>query len=91
MPDEKLRARVRALLAEHCGTSEASLNDRSNPQNTPGWDSAANLNFVAAIEDEFDVTIATRDAIRLRSLGDFTAYLEAHTQAGNAARGAAGR
>jgi acyl carrier protein len=79
------------LLAEHCGAPEASLNDRSTPHNTPGWDSAANLNFVAALEDEFGVIIATRDAIRLRSLGDLTAYLEAHTQGGWAARGAAGR
>jgi acyl carrier protein len=88
MPDEKIRGRVRALLAEHCGAPEASLNDHSTPQNTPGWDSAANLNFVAAIEDEFGVTIATRDAIRLRSLGDFAAYLEAHADA-SGERGAA--
>ena len=89
MADDTIRRRLRAMLAEHTGASEAALSDRSTPQNTEGWDSAANLNFVAAIEEEFGVTIATRDAIKLRSLGDFSAYLEARASEGQASRSAA--
>jgi acyl carrier protein len=78
MGKDPIRNRLRALLAEQVGLPEASLADQSTPQNTPGWDSAANLNFVAALEEEFGVTVATRDAVRLRSLGDFAVYVEAH-------------
>jgi len=78
MPDERIAGRVRALLAYYSGASEDSLRSDSTPQNTQGWDSAANLYLVAAIEEEFGVTIATRDAIKLQSVGALAAYLETH-------------
>jgi acyl carrier protein len=77
MPANLIAKRLGELLAFYSGASEASLGPASAPQNTPGWDSAANLNFVAAIEEEFGVTIATRDVIKLRTLGDFVTYLAA--------------
>jgi|HubBroStandDraft_1064217.scaffolds.fasta_scaffold300259_2 acyl carrier protein len=79
MPEEKIR-RLRELLAYHSGAPEESLGPDSTPQNTHGWDSVANLGLMAAIEDEFQVTIATRDVLRLKSLGDIAAYLEAQPQ-----------
>lgn len=81
MPDNLIAKRLGELLAFYSGASEASLGPASTPQNTPGWDSAANLNFVAAIEEEFAVTIATRDVIKLRTLGDFATYLAARESA----------
>jgi acyl carrier protein len=71
--------RLIELLAHHAGTSETSLSLDASPLNTPGWDSAANLGLIAAVEEEFGVTIATMDAIKLRSLRDIAAYLEAHS------------
>ena len=44
--------------------------------NTPGWDSVANLGLMCAIEDEYGITVATRDVMRLRTLGDIAAYVE---------------
>lgn len=82
MPATDIAKRLRELLAFYSGASEGSLGAASTPQNTPGWDSAANLNFIAAIEDEFSVTIATRDVIKLRTLGDFVTYLTARESPG---------
>lgn len=82
MPDEKIARRIRELLAYHSGTPEATLQSDSTAKNTEGWDSLANLNLMAAIEEEFGVTIATRDVIKLRSLGDIAAYVEANAVAG---------
>lgn len=69
--------RLAELLSFYSGAPEASLGAASSPQNTQGWDSAANLNFIAAIEEEYSVTIPTRDVVKLRTLGDFAAYLAA--------------
>lgn len=82
MADETIARRLRELLAYHSGVPEATLQGDSSPKNTEGWDSVANLNLMAAIEDEFGVTIATRDVIKLKSLGDITAYVEANALAG---------
>lgn len=82
MADETIARRLRELLAYHSGAPEATLQGDSSSKNTEGWDSVANLNLMAAIEEEFGVTIATRDVIKLRSLGDITAYVEANAMAG---------
>jgi len=76
MADATLSSRLRALLAQHSGAPVSTLGPGSTPQNTEGWDSVANLSLMESIEDEFQVTIATRDAMAMRSLGDIEAYLE---------------
>jgi acyl carrier protein len=79
MPDERIIRRLRALLAYHSGAPEASLNAESTPQNTGGWDSLANLNLMAALEQEFCITIETDDLMKMRSLGEIEAYLNAYS------------
>jgi len=80
MPDEEIANRLRELLANFSGAPEDSLGADSTPKNTKGWDSAANLYLMAAVEDEFGVTIGTRDAMTLQSLAAIAAYLEARTR-----------
>jgi acyl carrier protein len=82
MSAETIAQRLCELLAYYSGASAAALGPTSTPQNTPGWDSAANLNFIAAVEEEFAVTIATRDALRLRTLGAFVEYIAAREISG---------
>jgi acyl carrier protein len=82
MPNEFIARRLRELLAYHSGAPEVSLRTDSTPQNTEGWDSLANLNLMAAIEDEFGVTVATRDVVKLRTLGDIAAYVEENAVTG---------
>ncbi len=67
MPDETIARRLREPRAYHSGAPESLLRSNSTPQNTEGWDSLANLNLMAAIEEEFGITVATRDRLRLRS------------------------
>jgi acyl carrier protein len=84
MQHDSIARRLRELLAYHSGAAEESLGASSTPQNTNGWDSVANLGFMAAIEEEFNLTIATRDVISLRSLGDIASYLEARVSSKDA-------
>jgi acyl carrier protein len=78
MVDPVIWERVRAMLSYYSGAPEAGLDAGSSPQNTPGWDSVANLGLMGAIEDEFGITVATRDVMRLRTLGDIAAYVVAN-------------
>lgn len=90
-PAEAIPKRLRELLSFYSGAPESALGPASTPHNTPGWDSAANLNFIASIEEEFALTIPTRDVIRLRTLGDFEAYVLASAGAGTGADAATER
>jgi acyl carrier protein len=81
MSDPAIARRLIELLAHHSGAPEGSLSLDASPENTPGWDSAANLGMIAAVEEEFNVTVAARDAMTFKSLRDIAAYLESN--AGN--------
>jgi acyl carrier protein len=78
MADEAVAQRVRELLAFYSGAPETTLRPDSTPQNTEGWDSLANLNLMAALESEYGLTIATRDVLKLRSLGAIAEYVQAN-------------
>ena len=82
MSNELIAQRVRELLAYHSGAAEGSLQTGSSAQNTDGWDSLANLNLMAALEDEYGLTLATRDVVKLRTLGDIISYVEANAAPG---------
>ncbi len=81
MADPAILNRVRGLVSYYSGAPEQGLTAESSPRNTAGWDSVANLGIMSAIEDEFAVTVATRDVIKLRTLGDIAAYVEANANA----------
>ncbi len=82
MPDDAIVRRLCALLAQVSGTPEDSLGAASTAQNTDGWDSFANLSLMASVEEEYGVTFAIGDVIKLKSLGDIASYLEANAPAG---------
>lgn len=81
MADAAIADRLRELLSFYSGAPEATLRPDSTPQNTEGWDSLANLNLMAALESEYGLTIATRDVLKLRSLGDIGEYVQANIAA----------
>lgn len=65
-----ISARLVVLLSEITGTPPERLTALSTPKNTPGWDSVANLSFIGAVEEEFDLTISTAQALQLETLAD---------------------
>ena len=75
--NDRLIQRLAGLLSDVCGAPIGSLGPQSAPGVTPGWDSVANLGFIAAVEDEFGVTIGTSEALRVKSLGDMASLLAA--------------
>jgi acyl carrier protein len=55
-------------FAEGLGLSADVLDEESSPDNVEEWDSLAAMNLVALIEDTFDVSLSTRDIMKMRTI-----------------------
>ena len=75
MSPDALDAKLASLLADVIGTSLESVGADASQSTVPEWDSVANLGFIAAVEDEFGVSILTAEAMQLHSLADMSALL----------------
>jgi len=53
-----------------------SIGDATSPENTPAWDSLANMLLIAGIEETFELELATEEIERLTSVGRVRALLE---------------
>ena len=74
LPDA-LDAKLTSLLADVIGASPESVRPDASQSTTPEWDSVSNLSFIAAVEDEFGISILTAEAMQLHSLADMSALL----------------
>jgi len=63
------------LLADVIGSSREGLQPNASQANTPGWDSLTSLGFIAAVEEEFHVSILTAEAMQIRSVKDMEELL----------------
>ncbi len=57
------------LFAEALELDAADLSDTTAPENTPEWDSLKAMEIVGLLEDEFDLSLSTRDIMKMRSIG----------------------
>lgn len=63
-----LRAQIFSLAAEVFQVAPHTLQDRSGPSNTPGWDSLAHINFVIGLETLFNTRLSPSDVVHMESL-----------------------
>jgi acyl carrier protein len=63
------------LIGKVLGVDPANLNDESNAQNTPKWDSLRHIEVVFAIENAFHVRFTMPEIAGLRKLGDIRQLL----------------
>ncbi len=57
------------LFGETLNVGSESLNDETSPDNTSAWNSLKAMELVAIIEDTFDVTLSTREIMKMRTIG----------------------
>ncbi|MEM9200692.1 MAG: acyl carrier protein [Actinomycetota bacterium] len=57
------------VFAQGLSLDAATLDDETSPDNTEAWDSLAAMELVTLIEDNFDVSLSTRDIMKMRSIG----------------------
>ncbi len=65
------------IIGKVLGVDAATLNDESNAQNTPKWDSLRHIEVVFAIENAFHVRFTMPEIAGLRKLGDIRQLLAA--------------
>jgi acyl carrier protein len=65
------------LIGKVLGVDGGLLNDESNAQNTPKWDSLRHIEVVFAIENAFHVRFTMPEIAGLRKLGDIRKLLAA--------------
>ncbi len=63
------------LIGKVLGVDATKLNDESNAQNTPKWDSLRHIEVVFAIENAFHVRFTMPEIAGLRKLGDIRQLL----------------
>jgi len=77
-----LLERLAGLLADVCGAPVSSLGPEAAPGVTPGWDSYATLNLIAAVEEELGVAITTPESMAIKTLDDIVRLVAAKRGAG---------
>jgi acyl carrier protein len=70
------------IFAEGLGLSAETLSEESSPETVEEWDSLAAMNLVTLIEDSFEVSLSTRDIMKMRSIGLARGVLKAKGVAG---------
>ena len=63
------------LIGKVLGVDPSQLNEESNAQNTPKWDSLRHIEVVFAMENAFHVRFTMPEISGLRKLGDIRKLL----------------
>ena len=64
-----LHRRIVDLAAEVFEMAPTDLDETSSPETVDNWDSYAGMEFVLALEQEFDLRLRTADILRIQSVG----------------------
>jgi acyl carrier protein len=57
------------LFAEVLEIDPAELHDDSSPDTVQQWDSLAAMKLVSAIEEKFNVTLSTKEIVKMSTIG----------------------
>ena len=67
--------RLYHVIATVLDVDPAALNEESNAQNTPNWDSLRHIEVIFAVESAFHVRLTMPEIMGLRQLGDIRRIL----------------
>ncbi|MFQ5717603.1 MAG: acyl carrier protein [Nitrospinales bacterium] len=63
-----MEAKLRDILANAIDVEPDELTDESSPDTMPEWDSFAHLNMVAALEQEYGISLTLEEVIEMQTL-----------------------
>lgn len=66
---------VKEVMAVVLNIDAASVDDSTSMDNTPGWDSANQINLVLALEEEFSVSFEVAELEMMSSYYDIVSVL----------------
>ena len=77
---ENIEQRVRKIVAEQLGVSEADIKNESSFVNDLGEDSLDTVELVMALEDEFECEIPDEDAEKITTVQQAIDYVTANVK-----------
>ena len=78
MSTEEVFERVKKIIVEQLGATEASVTMEASFIDDLGADSLDIVELVMALEEEFDIEIPDADAEKVVSVGDVVDYIKDH-------------
>ncbi len=75
---ENIEQRVKKIVAEQLGVSEADVKNESSFVNDLGADSLDTVELVMALEEEFECEIPDEEAEKITTVQQATDYIQAH-------------
>ena len=69
-------AKLTTVFHETFNDDTITLNDLMTADDVEGWDSLTHINLIIAVEHAFAVRLTTREAGRLKNVGDLINVLE---------------
>ena len=80
MNTDEIFEKVKAIIVEQLGVSEASVETESSFIDDLGADSLDIVELVMALEEEFDIEIPDSDAEKVVTVGDVVEYIKENVQ-----------
>ena len=77
---ENIEPRVKKIVAEQLGVSEADVKSESSFVNDLGADSLDTVELVMALEEEFECEIPDEDAEKITTVQQAVDYVKAHVK-----------
>jgi acyl carrier protein len=69
--------RLKRVILKELELDEFPLDDATTADQVPGWDSLSHVRVISAVEADFGVRFKTMEVLRLRSVGDLQALVDA--------------
>ena len=74
-----IAARLTEIFQETFNDDTIALHDAMTADDVAGWDSLTHINLIIAVEQAFAMRLTTREASRLKNVGDLIDVLERKT------------
>ncbi len=78
MSDKNIEAKVKQIIADQLGVTDAEIKMESSFIEDLGADSLDIVELVMAMEEEFEVEIPDEEAENIKSVGDAINYINTH-------------
>jgi acyl carrier protein len=75
MSDDEIMAKVTEIIQDIFENLDMSVTPETTAVMVPGWDSAAQIKLLLAVEEEFSIHFSAREMDQLRHVGDLIAAI----------------
>lgn len=64
-----MKDRIYCIVSDVFGVPKEAVNDDSNPDTIPTWDSLSHINLILSLEAEFGISLSPEDTMEMLSVG----------------------